>query len=145
MSASDIKLRHEWDRFDTAAIHAALYRSHQEHLKAGNALAQLANPSIAYHRLVTGEQRALIVDGYLVVFDVTNLWSGNIPVVMEQYVVRLRSGGNIRNVVKALMAVAEAENCFGVAVGNASGDPRLSRFYEAAGFVSTGTQYFKEL
>lgn len=145
MSVPDFKFLPEWDRFDTAAILSALIASHKQHLSAGNPIAKVSCPTAAYRRIMSGEQPALLVNGYLVVYQVSPVWSGDVPVVMEEYVLAVsKRPGSLRGVVKALEAVAEAAGAAGVFVGNSSGDPRLSRFYEAQGFVTTGTQFYKE-
>lgn len=143
-----IRLKSSWTGGDKDDIWRALHKSHAAHLAAGNVIAKLSDPAVAFQRLMLGEQPALITDGYLVVYDVGPIWSGTVKMVNELYVVGLgdaKTRGPLSSVVKALMAVAEAEGAHGVCVGNASGDNRLSRFYKAQGFVGIGDQFYKEL
>jgi hypothetical protein len=142
----NLRFRHEWDRFETAAIFDALYKSHERHLAAGNPIAQVSDPAVAYRRIITGEQDALLADGYLVVFDVGPLWSGEKLVVNELYVCATSlAHGKLHSPVKALEAVAIARKAHGVCVGNASGDPRLDGFYTRLGYKEIGNQFYKEL
>lgn len=141
----DLRFFAEWDRFDKGMILEALIRSHAEHVRLDNPIAKFSDPYVAYRRLISGEQPAVLVDGYLLVYHVTELWSGLDRIVIEEYVVAVsKRPGPLRSVTRALEAIAEATQCKGIFTGNATSDERLSRFYARQGYRPAGSQFYKE-
>jgi hypothetical protein len=104
----------------------------------------LADWSAGWNAIERGEIPAVIVDGYLVVYDMGAPWYSFTPLLFEQMVLRLDpQPGNYSVVHKALEQLAARHKCGGVIAGNAVGRKALTRAYERAGFKTIATQLHK--
>jgi hypothetical protein len=92
-----------------------------------------------------GATPAVIVDSYLVVYEVGSPWYVTAPLLLEQLVLRLDpTPGNYSSVLNALDALATHHKCVGVVAGNSVGRRALTRAYERGGYTVAAIQLIKE-
>lgn len=142
---SSLKPSECWDSLDRNLVWYALHQHHKAQWAAGNPLAAITDPGHAYEALASGQQSSVIVGGYLIVYDVSPLWSGTKPIIIEQMVLNLlRRPGNFRTVLQALTELQRKHSACGITVGQGTSDDRLSAVYERYGFRIVAHQLYKE-
>jgi hypothetical protein len=114
----------------------------------GKAWTELIDPDHVTALILERRVESFVYRGYLIVFDIGAPWySPDKKVLEEMLVARLDpTPGRIRDVVSALSAVAHANGCVGIAVGNAlTFDGRLARVYERFGFNPEALSLYKDI
>jgi len=98
-------------------------------------------------RNVFDHPNAYIVDGYLVLYDLTEMWWSDSPIIAEQLVFALGPGGSLDAVVEFLEAKAREAGAKRVCVGTAlaKNDNALASAYEKRGFNRMAINLAKEI
>lgn len=86
---------------------------------------------------------AYVVEGYLVVVDVVTPWYTRDKVLQEGLVLRIRDGGTVDDVVKALDDIAKLHGCVLITTGDTTGAGIMSRAYSRAGYKAQPPTFFK--
>lgn len=104
------------------------------------------DPLVALRNVFEAEH-AYIVSGYLVVYDITEMWFTDAPVLAEQLVFRLAEGGVFTDVVDFLELKAREAGAKWLCVGTtlAKSDRALASVYERHGFSRTAIHLAKEI
>lgn len=104
------------------------------------------NPLVALRNVFEAEH-AYIVDGYLVVYDITSMWWSDTPILAEQLVFALNSEGSMASVVEFFEAKAREAGAKYLCVGTAlaKSDAALASLYERNGFSRIAINLAKEL
>lgn len=136
----------DWDRFHKAAVFTALEETLKAQAVAGHPFAGHTDLFAGYTAIMEGRVKAVIADGYLIVYDVGPTVFTDKPILFENLVVKLgKFPGRITAVPEALEQLARNHNCIAIASGNSVGRRGLSRVYERAGFKALSTQFYKEV
>lgn len=89
--------------------------------------------------------RAWVVHGYLVMFDIGAPWHSNARYLIEELILKIQiTDRPVTVAIDALSELARLHNCQAVI----SGDTQIGYMapkYLAAGFVTLGTQHYKEI
>lgn len=89
--------------------------------------------------------RAWIVDGYLVMFDIGAPWHSNARYLIEELILKIQvTDRPVTVAIDALSEFARRHNCTAVVAGDTQ-IGYMAPKYLAAGFVTLGTQHFKEI
>lgn len=101
----------------------------------------------AARSVASGAICGVIVSSYLVLYVVSPLWCSPQPVFIEQMLMRLsgRPAGNFDEVQECMLALASANRCSAIVVGNAYLRPGLTRRYTAAGYTLSNMELMKEM
>lgn len=104
------------------------------------------DPAVAL-RNVFEHPNAYIVDGYLVLYDLTEMWWSDSPIVAEQLVFALEPGGSLDAVIDFLEAKGREAGAKFICVGTAlaKSDPALASLYEKRGFSRMAINLAKEI
>lgn len=104
------------------------------------------DPAVAL-RNVFDHPNAYIVDGYLVLYDLTEMWWSDSPIVAEQLVFALEPGGSLDAVIDFLEAKGREAGAKFICVGTAlaKSDPALASLYEKRGFSRMAINLAKEI
>jgi hypothetical protein len=88
-----------WTPPQRAAVRAAFEQHHEHQSEAGNPLAKYVDWHAGYRAIGNGDVQAVIVDGYLLIYDVGTPWYASTPFIIEQMVLRLvpRQGTTARS------------------------------------------------
>jgi GNAT superfamily N-acetyltransferase len=139
-------LKHsEWSAQDKAEVLAAFRRHYTESLVAGHPYAQHVDFVHGWAQIESGAVGTVLVDGYLVVYDVGPTWFCPKPVFTELMVLRVADRpGYLRHVITAMEELARAHGCVGIATGDAMGSA-VAHAYKRAGYTPVVSQFYKEL
>lgn len=100
---------------------------------------------LVVQRIMSGELRAALVSGYLVVYSVAATWCTAEPLLYELLVLRVDDAADFGQYIAGLHALASRFHCTGIATGNGVLRPGLRRLYERHGFGKFNEMYFKEV
>jgi hypothetical protein len=89
---------------------------------------------------VTDNCRAVIVDGFFIMFQVAPMWCTTVNFLMEEMVIRLDGNESASRVPYVLKQLQERFNCVAFFGGDSQGD-YMGKHYRAAGCVHSGTLY----
>lgn len=108
---------------------------------------RLVEPAAVYSHLyrATADKKLWVLGDFAILVDVGPPWHTTKPVLIEEIIVRFRRGhgGTVEDAVAALDRLAERFGCFAIAAGDTQIGMMAPR-YTAAGFVTLGTQFYKE-
>lgn len=98
-------------------------------------------------RNVFDHPNAYIVDGYLVLYDLTEMWWSDSPIIAEQLVFALEPNGSLDAVIEFLEAKGREAGAKFICVGTAlaKSDPALASLYEKRGFSRMAINLAKEI
>jgi len=104
------------------------------------------DPSVAL-RNVFEHPNAYIVSGYLVLYDLTEMWWSDSPILAEQLVFALEPNGSFAAVTEFLEAKAKEAGAKFVCVGTAlaKNDKALASLYEKQGYQPMAINLAKEI
>lgn len=95
------------------------------------------------HRM--NEGHAYVVNGYYVQFDIGSPWHSTVDYLIEELILRIYpTTHKVESVIDALSEIAFIYNCSAVVAGDTQIGYMRPK-YEAAGFITLGTQHFKEV
>lgn len=89
---------------------------------------------------VTDSCRAVIVDGFFIMFQVAPMWCTKVEFLLEEMVIRIEGKASASVVPKVLKQLQERFNCVAFFGGDSQGD-YMGKHYRAAGCVHSGTLY----
>ncbi|MEJ1593524.1 hypothetical protein SMA75_20230 [Escherichia coli] len=133
----------EWNDFYRAVVFTAARIQESGH----KGWLKHINSHHVFGHVREGHSKAVLADGYAVIFAVSPPWWNLDRLALEEMlVIRVADGpGNIRAVPRILDALAAHYKVDVVCVGDAlTADDRLSRFYQRQGFVPEANQLIKE-
>lgn len=122
----------DWTTEDERSVVAALEAGVA--VCRSNPLFEVDSPDRVRYAIFSGEVQAVLVDNYLVVYDVGSSIYSFKPVLFELLIVATKPGGDVRNAISALSLLAKEHNCALVVAGNSTGRAGLSELYKRAGF-----------
>lgn len=104
------------------------------------------DPLVALRNVFDAEH-AYIVDGYLVVYDITEMWWSDATVISEQLIFALEPESSISAVLEFLEAKGREAGAQRVCVGTAlaKSDKALAHVYEKLGFEQIAIHLGKEI
>jgi hypothetical protein len=104
------------------------------------------DPMIALRNVYEADN-AYIVDGYLVVYDISTMWWSDTPILAEQLIFALNSDGRFSSVIEFLEAKAREAGAKYLCVGTAlaKSDAALASVYERNGFSRMAINLCKEI
>jgi hypothetical protein len=88
--------------------------------------------------------RAYMVDGYLVVFDLMSPWHSDITILIEEFVLRVYPTSQPPSVIPEFLEAARALHNAAYIVSGDGQVGAMSKHYLAAGYRKIGEQYMKE-
>lgn len=135
-----------------AAYHHALVRdkfiekADQLSRQARKAMHGDIDPLVALRNVFAAEN-AYIVDGYLVVYDISTMWWSDTPILAEQLVFALEPSSGLATVVEFFEAKAREAGARYLCVGTAlaKSDIALASLYEREGFSRIAINLVKEI
>ncbi len=114
--------------------------------RAGHPFAAGASVEAGCVSIAEGHVKAVIVAGYVIVYDTGCVWYSDAIFLFEEMVLRLGDApGPVADVPALLQALAHLYGCAGVIAGNAIHRKGLTRVYEKAGYVPVATRFYKEI
>jgi hypothetical protein len=104
------------------------------------------DPLVALRNVFEAEN-AYIVSGYLVVYNITEMWWSDTPILAEQLVFALEPECSFDAVTEFLEAKAREAGCRYICVGTAlaKSDNALASLYEKRGFSRMAINLAKEI
>lgn len=109
---------------------------------------RLVEPAVVYShlRLAAVDRKLWVLGDFAILVDVGPPWHTTRPVLIEEIIVRFRKGYgySVEDAVAALDHLAELHGCHAIAAGDTQVGIMAPR-YLAAGFVTLGTQFYKEI
>ena len=104
------------------------------------------DPMIAL-RNVFAADNAYIVDGYLVVYEISTMWWSDTPILAEQLVFALEPNSRFASVIEFFEAKAREAGAKFLCVGTAlaKSDKALASLYEREGFSQIAINLSKEI
>lgn len=104
------------------------------------------DPLVALRNVFEADN-AYIVDGYLVVYNITEMWWSDTPILAEQLVFALEPEDSLKAVVAFLEAKAREAGAKYLCVGTAlaKSDNALASLYEKCGFSRMAINLAKEI
>ena len=103
------------------------------------------SPMIVWRKLFTGELRAAIIDGYLLVYDFGASWCSEENILYELLLRRVMPGGSFPELTSGMHDLAKEHGCVGIMTGNGVLRPGLERQYLRRGFSKINEAYYKEV
>jgi hypothetical protein len=107
---------------------------------------QWADPMTAAKYMTTAadEGRAVVVDGFLILFTASPLWFTKARFLIEELVIRLPgTSGPVESVTTALESLRNRHACVAIVTGDTQVG-RMTPHYLAAGYKVLGQQFIKE-
>jgi len=104
------------------------------------------DPAVALRNVFEAEH-AYIVDGYLVVYDISSMWWSDTPIIAEQLIFALEPESGLDAVVEFLEAKGREAGCKFLCVGTAlaKSDRALASLYVKNGLSQIAVNLAKEL
>lgn len=103
------------------------------------------NTALFYIRLASSTQKAWLVDGYLVLYDVGSDWYSDKTYLIEQLILRVyKTEAPVEVAINFLAERAKFHGCVMVAAGDTQCGIMTPK-YQAAGYSVLGTQLYKEI
>lgn len=128
-----MKAMEDWTTPEINAVVAALVRWESELMASSPFACDDSFEAIWYHTF-GGGSFAVLVDGYLVLYDIGTTPYSFKPVLFEYLIIQVTQGGDVRNAISGLIDLAKQNECYAVCSGNSSGRSGLTRLYQRAGF-----------
>jgi len=135
-----------------AAYHYALVKD--KFIEKADQLRRLArkqmhgdiDPMVALRNVFEADN-AYIVDGYLVVYDISTMWWSDTPILAEQLVFALERGSRFASVIEFFEAKAREAGAKFICAGTAlaKSDNALASLYEREGFSRIAINLSKEI
>lgn len=85
-------------------------------------------------RAYIAEEKAYLVDGYLVMTDEVEPWYSRDKVLQEWLVLKVYEGGCVSSIPEALIEIAKSKGCKSVLSGDSSPVNIVGKAYEQAGW-----------
>jgi len=135
-----------------AAYHYALVKDRfitkadQLRLQARKHMHQDIDPMVALRNVFEADH-AYIVDGYLVVYDISTMWWSDTPILAEQLVFALEPTSRFASVIEFFEAKAREAGAKFICAGTAlaKSDKALASLYEREGFSQVAINLSKEI
>lgn len=89
---------------------------------------------------VTDNCRAVLADGFFIMFQVAPMWCTKVNFLLEEMVIRVEGNKSAAIVPYVLKQLQERFNCVAFFGGDSQGD-YMGKHYRAAGCVHSGTLY----
>lgn len=104
------------------------------------------DPDVALRNVFDAEH-AYIVDGYLVVYEISTLWWSDDPIISEQLVFALEPNGDFSSVIRFFEAKAREVGARWIQAGTAlaKSDRALASIYQRYGFEQHAIGLSKEI
>ena len=140
----------DWTDETRARIKQAMAEHWAEIQRGPKTWARAVSPDRVYDFVVSGQLPCVMIEGYLLMFNIHEPWYAEpgTRVFNEQLVLRVaEKPGSFIRFIRGMETIAAANGCSGIAVGTAlhACDARLGRIYERKGFLPQATALFKEM
>jgi len=108
---------------------------------------KIMNVDIGMNNLCLMDHVYIVNECYLVIYDIFTPWYSETPILAEQLVLQLASGGRFSDVVSFLEEAAREAGASSVVVGTAlaKSDKSLATMYQREGFQQEAIELSKEL
>lgn len=135
----------DWTEAQKDSVRSALATHLSNEIQAGQEVAKFADYELGISRIMSGEVKACICAGYVLVFGIDAYWYSRDPVLYELMLARIEPRARFDGLIGAMKQIATENHCVGILTGNGVQRPGLTRRYLAHGFRVINTNHYLEL
>ncbi len=139
------KKAQDWTDAERCSVLSSFARHISQSRELGIPWAKFASASKSMESIEEGSVKAVIVDGYVLVYIHGCDWYCTEDVLVEQMLIKLGGLGSFRSVLTCLDSLAVEHGCKTIVTGNGIMRPGLARLYQGAGYVRANEFYLKEV